>query len=289
MISEKTRKKLSESAKRNNFGGTVLVDVICSKCNKKYKGIHNQLICIDCKTDGYDETCKHCKSTYKVYGNDKTFCCSDCKINQPWKRRKRGIDVREKISNSKKKWYKTDEGKEFAKKIGKINSKKMIEFNKTDTGKELIKKRAIKQSEIMSYKIANGDFTPPITNTFTHWDAIIGDKKFRSSWEACFWVSNQHLLYESKECRTSKQNNGKVYVGDFFDTNRGILYEIKPRSFYLKQSNKIDALIEHCKNSGYKFIWISEYNIMNYIDESVFTTENELKQLNKLKDAVKKN
>lgn len=59
----------------------------------------------------------------------------------------------------------TDKAKDFYKKLGKLNSIKMKEFNQTPQGKANIEKNAIDQSKRMREKIANGEFTPNITNT----------------------------------------------------------------------------------------------------------------------------
>ena len=289
MIKPDTRKKLRVAAIKNGLGGVVLVDVCCTKCDNIYKGIVNQLICNSCKINGYTQVCKHCSNDYTAFHNDRTYCCESCKKSKPWLHRPRDKSFGEKVSKAKKEWYQTDDGKAFAQHIGKVNSIKMKEFNKTPEGIANIKRNAKLSSIRMRERIAKGEFTPPITNSFTHWDAAIDGKKFRSSWEACFWNSNKHLLYESKECRTTKQSNGRVYIGDFFDKEAKILYEIKPKSFYIKQSDKIDALINHCKDNGYKFKWINEYNIIDYINECDFDTNDKLKQLNKLKDGIKTN
>jgi len=47
-------------------------------------------------------------------------------------------------------------------------------------------------------------------------------------------------------------------------------------------------LINHCKENGYKFKWINEYNIIDYINESDFDTGDGVKQLNKLYNGIKK-
>jgi len=48
----------------------------------------------------------------------------------------------------------------------------------------------------------------------------------------------------------------------------------------------MDCIISYCIKNDIKFIWINEYNIMNYIDESKFKGKNK-KQLNKLKQGIK--
>lgn len=272
---------------KNKFGGKVEIEKQCEQCKIKYNGNPNQKYCIDCKKLGALKKCAHCNSDFytKHYGK----YCEMCVKNRVWIRQRDNVAIAKKIQKTKKIWLQSDEAKETYKRIGEINSKKMKEFNQTEQGKSNIKRNAKLMSKLMKEKISNGEFTPPITNTFTHWDAVIevnGEvKKFRSSWEACFWYSNQQLEYESKECRTSKMNNGRVYVGDFFDKNEKILYEIKPRSFFLKQTKKIDSLIGHCMENGYKFKWINENNIMGYINSDIFTDNNKI-QLNKMYEGI---
>lgn len=236
-------------------------------------------------TRNYKHSCDYCNTIYYSKYKDGKYC-KDCMDKKTFLRsKKRPENIGKKISNSKLKFFQTEKGKDVARRVGEKNAINTKLFNHSKCGKVIRAKAASKQSETMKQKIANGEFTPPITNSFTHWNAFIGDKKFRSSWEACFWYSNQHLLYESKECRTKSQSNGRVYVGDFFDAENKILYEIKPKSFFLKQSKKIDSLINHCKENNYKFVWINEFNIMDYIKEEEFSDSN-LIQLNKLKEGI---
>ncbi|MBT3298931.1 hypothetical protein HN385_08405 [archaeon] len=283
-IKKSTRQKLRDAANRNGLGGVHYYDKICDSCGKDYVAkASNQLLCYECKKIGRLKECEHCDSRFHTKNNGKY--CNQCVGNRVWMRKRDNIKIAKKIQHTKKKWLQSDEAKQFYTQLGKHNSKKMKEFNQTEKGKANIKRNAKLNSKLMREKISNGEFTPPITNTFTHWDAIIEVngkvKKFRNSWEACFWYSNQHLEYESKECRTKKTDNGRVYMGDFYDKDTKILYEIKPRSFFLKQTKKIDSLIKHCDVSGYKFKWINENNIMDYINSEIFIDNNKI-QLNKM-------
>lgn len=211
--------------------------------------------------------------------------CIDCTNRQVWKTGKfpkRG----QKISSGKKRFFQTDHGKEVAKRVGIINSKKMKEYLQTDRGKEQLRKCAENNSKLMKEKIKNGTFVPCITNSWTHWNATIilptGDvKKFRSSWEACFWNCNRHLLYE--KIRISYVSNGesRTYIGDFYDDVQHILYEVKPKSSWNTQNMKMQQIIKYCFSNDIKFIWINEDNILGYIEESSFDDNNlpQLKQL----------
>jgi hypothetical protein len=165
-------------------------------------------------------------------------------------------------------------------------SKRMQEYYATKVGREEKVKASFKQSATMKQLISDGKFTPCITNTWTHWKACIvidGTKRhFRSSWEACFWLCNQHCDYE-----TIRVSSGdRVFVSDFFDKNTKTMYEIKPRNRYNIEIKKMTTLQNYCKQKNIRFIWVNENNIKKYINESLFTGENIL-QLNQLKKAWK--
>ena len=165
-------------------------------------------------------------------------------------------------------------------------------FRKTPLtqAKQYAKSYGYKQLQIMKDKILSGEFTPNITNSFTHWNAKIHIcneiRKFRSSWEACFWLSNQHLKYENVRIPYIDKNGiNRVVIPDFNDTINNIIYEIKPKKYFLIQKEKIDATIKYCIDNNLEFKWINEYNILEYINESVFSDEN-YQQLLKMKKGL---
>lgn len=150
-----------------------------------------------------------------------------------------------------------------------------------------------KRSEKMKDKIANGEFTPFITKTWTHWSAKIElpdgtIKKFRSSWEACVWNCHQHLEYEKIRIPYLKDGKNHNYIADFFDETANKILEIKPVSEWNSQNDKMQQVINFCLKNKIKFEWINENNIMQYIDETKFDDQNK-EQLNKLKSGIKKN
>jgi ribosomal protein L25 (general stress protein Ctc) len=289
-ITDETRKLLSEAAKKNGLGGVVLVDRVCTECSIKFKGISNQLRCSKCKANGYNQVCLHCSSEF--YSKCKTTkYCTECCSTKAWLVGKpRDKSIGKKITEAKLKFYQTDEGKSVAKRIGEKNSINMINYYKTDDGIEAKLRNAEIHSKLMKEKIYNSEFTPNITNSFTHWDAIIKlngiTYKFRSSWEACFWLCNNHLAYEKYRIPyISVDGINRIYIADFFDYSNNILYEIKPRSRYVKEQYKMDMVIKHCISNNIKFIWINEANIMKYIDPSNFNDEN-IKQLKKMYEGI---
>lgn len=292
MIKNSTRKLLRNAAIRNNFGGAHDYDKICNTCKENYIAkAPNQLRCHKCKVIGYKAICKGCSSEfYSKY--ESTKFCKICQTHNMWNRGKtHSVERILKSKKTRKKWLNSKNGKKWRVEIGKINSKKMKQFNQTKQGKINIEKNSNLNSIRMKEKILNGKFTPNITNSFTHWAAIIRisgkNKKFRSSWEACFWFSNPGFEYESRECRVFSTKDDRVYIADFYDKKTNTVFEIKPRSFFIKQTKKIDALIQNCLENGYKFKWINEYNIMNYINPKIFSGENK-KQLNKMYEGIGK-
>ena len=243
--------------------------------------------------------CKYCGDTVEFNLKIKKYnkFCVSCYKSKPWVNKmvsQEDLKIRHgKISDSVKKFATTKYGRQLYENLGRHNSTKMRQYNQTPEGKETIRKNALRQSNTMKSKIANGEFTPNITNSFTHWDAKIilasGEiKKFRSSWEACFYFCNQQLQYEKLRIPyfDGKLNTNRTYIGDFFDNYNNILYEIKPKSFWAQNNNKMQQIISYCLINNMKFIWINENNILEYIDESIFFDEN-LIQLAKLKNGIK--
>lgn len=196
-----------------------------------------------------------------------------------------------KISDTLLKYRETDIAKEEYRKIGEYNSLNLKRHFATDKGIEQIKRVAQIQSKIMVEKIKNGEFTPNVTNTWTHWKAFISINgniyKYRSSWEACFALCHFNYKYEQVRIPYLDKNNIKhVYVTDFYDEKNNTIYEIKPVSFYLKQKNKMDQAIAYCLKNKIKFIWINEYNILDYIDKDKFNNHN-IKQYYMLLKGIK--
>jgi hypothetical protein len=265
------------------MGGIRLVKKTCSRCETVYNGIHNQQLCNECKAVGFDRICKCCNQKFITlyrYTNH----CEACKENLVWKRGKfpsRGSA----ISAAKKDFFQTDYGKEVAAKVGAANSVNMKTYLQTEAGKESLKIRGEKISAIMKRKIADGTYTPKITNSFTHWNAIIDTgleiKKFRSSWEACIWYSNQGWQYEKIRIKYIGDDlKEHVYIVDFFDPINNILYEIKPSGNIKDSLNKIRAAVDYCDVNKMKFVLISEKDLLNYIKPEIFTGNNK-KQLEK--------
>jgi hypothetical protein len=159
--------------------------------------------------------------------------------------------------------------------------------NRTEEQKRIIAK---KSSDSQKLNILNGTFTPQNnyrTKRRIQIDINNNQYYFRSSWEVCFFISNQYLEYESLRIKYKLKNEYKIYIPDFIDNKNKIIYELKPKRQYLAQVEKMDGGIQWCINNNYKFIWINEYNIMNYLNKNVCQTEKYLLYYNKLLKGVK--
>jgi len=127
-----------------------------------------------------------------------------------------------------------------------------------------------KQSENIKKLIKDGKFTPPITNTWTHWDSIYsynGDLyKFRSSWEAAFWSTNKELEFETLRIPYNYKDKSHTYIVDFIDRKNKIVYEVKPDNKFLdKEKVKEQYLLEWCLKNGYKYQLINnDWFLKNY-------------------------
>jgi hypothetical protein len=266
------------------------LELTCNVCLNKFNSwVHNARYCVSCKTLGiYFMECGHCKVEFRTKRKGVKYC-NTCSSEHSYLRGKtRSKEIVDKVTSARLKWVRSESGKDFYKKLGMKNSENLKKYFKTTEGREQIKRVSSVQSKVMKNKILNGEFTPNITNSFTHWVAEVeynGQiKKFRSSWEACFWLSNPCLEYET--IRIPLKSGGCV-ITDFLDSDNRIIYEIKPTSFWRKQQNKIDAIIEYCLENTYKFIWVNERNILGYIDLEKFVGDINQKQLEVMLNGIK--
>lgn len=266
-ISKSSIKKIlyAIAKQENNFS-------CCVYCNNKLKIEDFDTISMSFK--------KHCIECAKNYAFAQSQNLSEETLKS------RGI----KITNAKLKFFETDRGKLVAKSVGLLNKLHL-------TGTFLSEERKQKQSNTMKQKIANGDFSPGVNNNFTNWEARFEETeivfKFRSSWELCFFYCNKTLEYEKiKIPYLDEREIKKTYIADFYDRNKNIIYEIKPKGFWIKQCHKMNSVIEYCLKNNITFIWINEFNIMNYIDIEFIKQSNNpevLKNLNKLLEGISYN
>lgn len=128
----------------------------------------------------------------------------------------------------------------------------------TETEKKL-------RSEWLKTRIANGDWTPKVNNSWTHWTVNIDGKKFRSSFEGLFYlynkiVNNANLEYEKLRIPYQYENETKIYIVDFISNVDKKCFEIKPNSLTEDPKNiaKQKALQDWCAENKFENILITE-------------------------------
>lgn len=143
-----------------------------------------------------------------------------------------------------------------------------------------------KQSISIKKRIKNGEYTPCVTNSWTHTKIFSLDNiKFRSSWEFLFYLINRNtmsLQYEKIRIPyfDNELNKERLYITDFYDPINKVIYEIKPYVLEndVRNIEKTRSATEYAKNNGITFKIINEnyfkkyYNknvIFNYIPENL--------------------
>lgn len=149
-----------------------------------------------------------------------------------------------------------------------------------------------KMSRIMKEKILNGKFTPKSENyktfgmiEFQHNDTV---RKVRSLWELLFWIENENLEYEKirVEYFDSLENRNRVYITDFYDSEKNEIIEIKPTKF---QDVKFEDKKRACEEKGYSFRVLNEKYFSKFKNDSKMISILEDKVINfeKIKSRIK--
>jgi len=160
-------------------------------------------------------------------------------------------------------------------------------FNISEEEKNIRRK---KSSDSQKKNILDGTFSPQNNyRTKRRIDIPFNNKTyyFRSSWEVCFFISNPKLEYESIRIQYVTENERKIYIPDFIDLENKILYELKPKRQYIAQIDKMDGAIKWCLENDYKFIWVNESNLINFINPEVCMSDNFLVYYNKMIKGLK--
>lgn len=217
--------------------------------------------------------CKFCSIEIPIFEERGKYCLI-CTKQRKWTPPAGSLRAKEIGQKVAKIYYANKEYYDKIKKESAPNiSKALKKFYQSDAGRERARISSETNSRIMKAKIANGEFTPTITNSWTQWTAEIefggNIKKFRSSWEACFYLSNPHLEYETIRIKYGEEN--KTYIADFYDSQRNILYEIKPKSQWKYKSDKMQHIINYCFDNGIDFVWINENNILDFLNYRDFS------------------
>lgn len=186
-----------------------------------------------------------CGNKFKVSKkshSNKQYCTRNCYIT--FRQYNHSLATIEKIRESNKRVHNDPDWKESKKEIYRAARKK--------------------QSATLKKKILEGTFTPCITNSWTKWDATVNInghiKKFRSYWEAAFYLLNTNLEFEKIRIPYTYNNENYNYIVDFVDFINKILYEIKPNSTKDTIVNQIKfaAAKKWADDNGYSFVIISD-------------------------------
>ena len=99
---------------------------------------------------------------------------------------------------------------------------RMLNDNPVHKFSEETKKRiAVNGSIRMKRKIANGEFTPCVTNSWSRSKCYMDNIPFRSSWEVMFYSLNKHLKYEvTRVPYIGLDNKIHNYILDFTDEKK---------------------------------------------------------------------
>lgn len=195
------------------------------------------------------------QSFEKKYGKEKANKYKQ-QISDRMKGTKQSLETKQKkLKSLKGRKFSNEHRKKLS--IANKNNHKDPEFKKLHAAR--LCKAAPKISEKLKQRIANGEFTPCITNSWTHWDVKIVKNnkiyKFRSTFEAVYWLLNPELLFET--IRVPYYWEGKVhnYIIDFEDKSQRIIYEIKPTSLLSDKKNqtKLQAAQNWAKTNSYQF------------------------------------
>lgn len=153
-------------------------------------------------------------------------------------------------------------------------------------------------SAAIKKNIANGRFTPCVTNSWCHSKTPVKITRnneeiivnLRSSWEAFFQIKNPHLLYEKLRIPYKINGNFRSYILDFVDPINNIIYEIKPYALHDTKVNKLKfkAAEEWAKENNFKFIIIDNlWFIENYDTNLIKGQPSEDRLLRLLKQFLK--
>jgi hypothetical protein len=208
-------------------------------------------------------SCDNLTSFKRLSTGFNQFCSQKC-CNKVLAKR---IRSKEEIEIAKQKhllWFKTPDGKAFKERLSKNRLKSKNPRHKRSAADW--KKSYKKQSNTIKEKIAKGEFTPCVTNSWANSKCKLEirgfNKKYRSTWEAVFQILNPQCEYEILRVQyiSPVDNDWHNYIVDFIDILNKNVYEIKPKSLNNTPINeaKRKALIEWCKINNYTYNEIND-------------------------------
>lgn len=213
--------------------------------------------------DHKNKICKMCDNLVKFnytkteYSN---YCCVKCARKDPT----RISDEQKKIGTEKR----NAKMKELL--DDPIRRKEYRDKIYESVMKTVTPESRLLSSKRMKKKILDGEFTPNITNTWNHWSACVGDKKFRSRFEAIFYAhcleNDIPVEFETLRIPYSYNGSNKIYLVDFVNRRDKIAYEIKPSNQITDEVvvAKELAAKSWCSQNGYTFTYITEIDLKEF-------------------------
>lgn len=216
-----------------------------------------------------DLLCPICNQERNYVYNNLNISCEDKKCLkkiQTENAKKRGIWMMH-TENAKLNRTNSLIGRKFSeehkRKIGASNSKKWTpEFRNKIKLMKKDKNISERQSQTMKRKILSGEFTPKSENRkrSKRIKSDITGISYRSNWELIFHENNSHLKYEIIRIEYIEEGTTRVYITDFVDFDKNVIYEIKPAS-ELSSSNFLNKKIyteKWCIENGFTYEVITE-------------------------------
>lgn len=255
------------------------VDIVLLKSiyehTKKYKKftllIRCKFICGEISENELE--CKSCKREVLLYGYTLGKYCGDKKCLKnifSIEAKKRGTWMMH-TSDARQRKIKSLTGRKLSeenkRRIGESNSKKWTpEFREWDRRNRIKLNVNQKISNTMKAKILSGELTPKSENRkrSKRLYSEITKINYRSNWELIFHEKNLNLQYEAIRINYIDNGELRVYITDFVDFEKKIIYEIKPTSELnsLNFKNKKEYTERWCIDNGftYKVVTELDYN-----------------------------
>ena len=123
-------------------------------------------------------------------------------------------------------------------------------------------------SNAVKANILSGKWTPNAFNSRTRKKLLFRGQLFRSSWEALFNQAFPELLYEKLRIPYTT-DRPHVYITDFVDHEKKIVYEIKPQKMVEQKVLVLDIIGRWCLDNGYEFRIIDEFDLTELDRKSV--------------------
>lgn len=149
-----------------------------------------------------------------------------------------------------------------------------------------------KISNTIKSKIAKGEWTPCVTNSWAKSRCEVninrnGKKvtvKCRSSWDAYFQIKNPNMLYEKIRIPYEWKGEFRNYIIDFVDIDNKVIYEIKPNNLRDSELNitKFSYAKRWAKSNNYDFVVVDDLWFRSNFNTEILKGQPEEDRINRL-------